>query len=69
MKNMEIRLYGPAATPGVTEKVREIIAAVGNLGYNPEFLSISKISYGRFTVIAEDVSLGIYDTNRHTFVD
>lgn len=47
---------------------KEIIRAVRKLGYKGE-VEIAIAAYHRLIVWVDDVRLGIYDLDKHTFVD
>lgn len=47
----------------------EIMDAVGALGYSLVYVTAEEISPGRYLVRLSGQEIGIYDTNRHTFVD
>ena len=47
----------------------EIISALKSLGYSTSNIEISPVSFHRYSVKADGVLVGIYDTDRHTFVD
>lgn len=47
----------------------EIITALKSLGYSTSNVEITPVSFHRFSVKAGGVHVGIYDLDRHTFVD
>lgn len=47
----------------------EIITALKSLGYSTSNIEITPAAFHRFTVKAGGVLVGIYDLDRHTFVD
>lgn len=48
---------------------QEIQKAVEALGYKNFKLEIATSSYHRLVVFVNDVRIGIYDMDKHTFVD
>lgn len=48
--------------------VEEIKAALEKLGYKEPIFEVKEIAFHRFKVTTEQMT-GIYDTDRHTFVD
>jgi len=48
---------------------QEIQKVVEALGYKEFKLEIATVSYHRLIVWVDDVRLGIYDMDKHTFVD
>lgn len=48
---------------------QEIQKAVEALGYKNFKLEIATLSYHRLVVFVNDVRIGIYDMDKHTFVD
>lgn len=54
----------------MTEIIKKDIAkAIVSLGYKERRSSIHKIAYNRFAVFIGSFQIGIYDAERHTFVD
>lgn len=54
----------------MTEIIKKDIAkAIVRLGYKEKQSSIHKIAYNRFAVFVGSFPVGIYDAERHTFVD
>lgn len=48
---------------------QEISTAVENLGLSFSKIEIATASYHRLIVWADDIRIGIYDMDRHTFID
>lgn len=53
----------------MTEIKKDIAKAIVSLGYKERQSSIHKIAYNRFAVFVGSFQVGIYDAERHTFVD
>ena len=53
----------------MNEVKQEIQKAVEALGYKNFKLEIATISYHRLVVFVNDIRIGIYDLDKHTFVD
>lgn len=47
----------------------EIITALQSLGYSTSNIEITPVSFHRYSVKAGGDLVGIYDLDRHTFVD
>lgn len=52
-----------------TAERAEIMEAVRALGYSLVYMTTEKIAPDRYLVRLSGQEIGIYDTNRHTFVD
>lgn len=48
---------------------KEIKQALESLGYDTSHFEIATASYHRLIVFVNDVRIGIYDMDKHTFVD
>lgn len=48
---------------------QEVRQALANLGYKSSSVEIATVGYHRLAVWADDVRIGVYDMDRHTFVD
>ena len=46
-----------------------IISALKSLGYSTSNVEITPVAFHRYSVKAGGVLVGIYDLDRHTFVD
>ena len=54
----------------IMDKVKqEIQKAVEALGYKNFKLEVAPVSYHRLVVFVNDIRIGIYDLDKHTFVD
>ena len=50
--------------------IEEIKQAIKALGFrSPSTVGIKSVSLDRYLVRVNDENIGIYDTNKHTFVD
>lgn len=51
------------------EVTTEIKEALDKLGYKDVIFTVNEVSFHRFSVYIKEALVGIYDIDRHTFVD